>query len=71
MRKYDELASTESCLNREGQNEMLFVLRGHDKCAPMIIRAWCALRILVGKNTHGDPVIQEALTVADIMERER
>jgi hypothetical protein len=71
MRKQFELADQESCLNRAQNNEMLFVLRGHDCCAPETIREWCWKRILRGKNKLEDKQIQEALAAADIMERER
>jgi len=71
MRKQHELAESTSCLNRSLNNEMLFVLRGHDICAPETIREWCAKRIIRGKNKLEDPEIQEALNAATIMERER
>lgn len=71
MRKNFELNDSTSCLNRAGENEMLFVLRSRDVCAPETIRDWCHRRILRGKNKLEDPQIQEALNAASIMERER
>ena len=71
MRKQFEQADPESCLNRAQNNEMLFVLRGHDVCAAETIREWCWKRILRGKNKLEDKQIREALAAADIMERER
>ena len=71
MRKQFELNDQSSCLNRANNNEMLFVLRGHDICAPETIREWCTKRIIRGKNKLEDPEIQEALNAANIMERER
>jgi hypothetical protein len=71
MRKQHELADQSSCLNRAQNNEFLFVLRGHDVAAPYTIRAWCQMRITMGKNKQDDPEIQEALAAANIMERER
>lgn len=71
MRKQFELSDPDSCLNRAGDNEMLFVVRGHDVCAAETVRDWAQRRILRGKNQLGDRQIQEALAAADIMERER
>lgn len=71
MRKIDELANEESCLNRAKSNEMVFVLLGRDSAAPFAIRAWCEERILQGKNMAQDAQILEALAIADAMTRER
>lgn len=71
MRKQFELNVPGSCLNRAKDNEMLFVLRGHDVAAPSAIRAWVQMRIVMGKNKLEDPQIQEAMQAAVIMERER
>lgn len=71
MRKQHELNDPNSCLNRAADNEMIFVLRGHDVAAPHAIREWCERRILMGKNKLEDNQIQEALAAAMIMERER
>lgn len=71
MRKSAEQFDINSCLNRAGDNEMLFVLRGHDVCAPYAIRAWVQMRVTMGKNKWTDPAIQEALDCALLMERER
>jgi hypothetical protein len=71
MRKQFELNDQQSCINRAKDNEMVFVLIGRDVCAAETIRDWCQRRILRGKNKLHDRQIQEALTVADIMDRER
>jgi hypothetical protein len=71
MRKHLEVKEPTSCLNRADDNELLFVLRGRDVAAPGAIRVWCAKRVLMKKNTWGDPQIVEALNVADAMELER
>ena len=71
MRKQFELADPTSCLNKAKDNEMVFVLLGRDVCAAETIRDWCQRRILRGKNKLEDPQIQEALSAASIMERER
>jgi hypothetical protein len=71
VRKQFELTDPESCLNRSQNNEMIFILRGHDVAAPGVIRGWVMLRIAMGKNKLEDKQIQEALSCAAIMERER
>jgi len=42
-----------------------------DKVSPAVIREWCRLRCLHGKNKPGDPQIREALECAEFMEVER
>jgi hypothetical protein len=71
MRKQFELNDPSSCINRAKDNEMVFVLIGHDVCAAETIRDWCQRRILRGKNKIDDKQIQEALAAAEIMDRER
>lgn len=72
MRKSQELADQNSCLNRAKDDEMLFVLLGRDIAAPTAIRAWCRERIRLGKNdSEEDEQISEALHCAAIMERDQ
>ncbi len=71
MRKYDELAEAESCLNKADDRELLFVLRGKDIASPATIRFWCEERIRLGKNTSEDLQIKLALIDAEAMEVER
>jgi len=71
MRKRDELTNPDSCLNKAGDTEMLFVLRGHDLAAPSAIRAWIEERVRLGKNAITDGQIEEALHAASIMEEEK
>jgi hypothetical protein len=71
MRKREELANPDSCLNRATEGEMLFVLKGNDVAAPNAIRAWCTERIRMGKNEWNDSQIAEALRCADTMDMER
>jgi hypothetical protein len=68
MIKVNEIAIVDSCLNKARDDEMLFVLRGHDIAAPATIRAWVAERVRLGKNSLGDPQITEALDCAEYME---
>lgn len=67
MRKREELADPNSCLNRAAEEEMLFVLLGRDEAAADTVREWCALRVKIGKNKWTDPQIQNALACADAM----
>lgn len=71
MRKQHEIADPESCLNKSQNNEMIFVLRGHDVAAPFAIRQWVQMRVTMGKNKLEDEQMQSALSMAGIMERER
>lgn len=71
MRKREEVNDPQSCLNRAAPDELVFVLRGHDVCAPAVVRLWAELRIAKGKNERDDAQIREARTLADRMERER
>src|ERR1051326_8782693 len=60
MRKKDEIARPDSCLNKASEDEWLFVLRGKDVAAPAAVRAWIDERILLGKNKPEDEQISEA-----------
>jgi hypothetical protein len=71
MRKQDELTNPDSCMSKARDGEMTFVLLGRDLVAPAVIREWCRLRCLHGKNKPKDPQITEALDCADTMDRER
>lgn len=70
MRKIQELTEPNSCMNRACDTEMTFVLLARDMVAPAVIREWCRLRCLYGKNVVSDSQIQEALACADTMEIE-
>lgn len=71
MTKFEELANPESCMSRAGYAEMLFVLLARDVAAPAAIRAWVEERVRLGKNSHDDAQIKEALACAKEMERQR
>lgn len=71
MRKYQELADPNSCLNRARHWEMVFTLLARDEAAPHAIREWCKKRIELGKNKPDDVQIVEALANAATMENER
>ena len=68
MIRTSELGDPTSCLNRAADDEPLFVLRAKDRCAPGAIRAWCAARVIKGKNTEDDQQIRQALAIAEAME---
>jgi hypothetical protein len=71
MIKRDEIEHSESCFNKAGDGERLFVLLARDPAAPVAIRAWIAERIRLGKNTAADEQVREALECASLMELER
>ena len=60
MRKRKELSDPASCLNKAGDDEMLFVLLGRDESAPAAVRAWIEDRVSRGKNRRTGPKIQAA-----------
>lgn len=68
MRKRDELVK--GCMAKAGDFEMTFVLLSRDTAAADTIRFWVRERLRSGKNKLEDAQIQEALTCAEIMERE-
>lgn len=70
MRKRDELADPNSCLNKAKQDEWIFVLLGRDEEAPETVRYWVGRRIMKGKNKPGDPKMVEALQWADRIENQ-
>lgn len=71
MLKRDEIEDTESCLNKAGDDERLFVLLARDPAAPVAIRAWIAERLRLGKNGADDAQIIEARDCAARMDVER
>lgn len=71
MLKRDEIDDTNSCFNRAGEGERIFILLARDVAAPTAIRAWVAERIRLGKNELTDAQIVEALECAIRMDRER
>jgi hypothetical protein len=71
VRKRDELARPDSCLNKARDDELVFVLLGRDEAAPDNIRDWAARRIRLGKNAPDDAQILDALECARLMESER
>lgn len=68
MIKRDEEKRADSCFNKALPDEWVFVLLGRDAAAPAAIRAWCAERVLIGKNRPEDEQIKEALYAAWCME---
>jgi hypothetical protein len=66
--KYErELAARgEGCLGKAADNEPVFILRGQDKFAPLLVRMWVQLALLHGCDGEK---IEEAAYLADDMER--
>jgi len=71
MSKNEELSNPISCLNRAREDELVFVLAGRDEAAPDAIREWARRRVSLGKNSHSDSQIVEALDCANRMTHER
>jgi hypothetical protein len=71
MIKKIEKSKPSSCWNKAFDDEMIFVLRAKDKCAPAAIRSWVTARIALGLNHSADPKIIEALSCADHMEKQQ
>jgi len=69
MRKALELQH--GCMAKAFDNEPTFVLLARDVVAPMVIREWCRLRCLHGRNKPQDAQITEALALAELMEIEQ
>lgn len=68
MLKRLEISDPNSCLNKAGDDELIFVIRDVDVAAPGTVRDWCSRRIKAGKNQPGDAQITEALQWADKVE---
>jgi hypothetical protein len=68
-RKHTEIKT--GCMAKAFDNEPTFVLLARDIVAPEVIREWCRIRCLYGKNKAQDEQIQEALGIADLMDKER
>ena len=69
MRKRDELADPNSCLNKATDNEWLFVLLGRDQAAAATVRHWISERIRLGLNRADDAKLAEAARWAETMEQ--
>lgn len=60
MKKKDELSDPNSCFNKAGDDEMLFVLLERDPAAPAAVLAWIEERVRIERNLPDDPKITEA-----------
>ena len=65
MIKSQEIIITNSCLNKAADDEPIFVLRGHDKLAPVVVRLWADLALLHGCS---GTKITEAMQLAHLMD---
>lgn len=74
MKKRDELANPNSCINRAEDDEPVFVLRAHDPAAPEIVREWADAYASRKEDKQGEMTEQqrakyrEALDLAKQME---
>lgn len=71
--KKDELANPNSCLNRAGEFEPVFVLRANDPTAPDAVRDWAyAYRQrklnAAAFNEPAQSKFREAIALADLMD---
>lgn len=71
MKKSDELNDPQSCLNKAGDDDWIFVLIPEDEDAPDTIRDWIARRIRRGKNKAGDAKLVNAERCARAMEAQQ
>ena len=71
MRKDLELHEPDSCWNRAGSREILFIVLARDPAAQATIQAWCEERIRQGKNIAEDAQILEALDCSCRMAEQR
>lgn len=60
MRKRDELADPNSCLNKARDDELIFVLLERDAASPGTVRDWIEERKRLGLNVAGDAKLKEA-----------
>jgi hypothetical protein len=67
MIKATELVDRNSCLNKAGPDEPIFVLRAKDPCAAFVIRIWC----YVARFFHEADKVAEARRIAVHMVRWR
>ena len=70
MRKREEIADPNSCLNRAADDEIIFVLLARDLASPAAILEWALERCRQGKNRVIDGQIAEALQCALDMGRQ-
>ena len=62
--KRDEIANPDSCLNRAGDDEPVFVLRAKDPLAAKLVEEWAARAVLAGLH---DDRAREAYRYAQAM----
>ena len=67
MRKIDEIAAGDSCLNKAADDEPVFVLRAKDPNGAQTVRHWANI---AGEN-HEPEKITEARELADKMDEWR
>lgn len=65
MRKKDELADPNSCINRSKDDEPVFVLCGRDRLAPAAVRSWADAAVAAGTPRAK---VHDAYALAQAME---
>lgn len=71
MKKLLELSEPTSCLNKAGDDEIIFVLLSRDPAAPHAIAAWINERHRLGLDESGSPKLVEAQACAAAMMEQR
>lgn len=65
MRKKDEVADPNSCLNKAKDDDILFVLKDTDQAMVDTVLYWIKRRIELGLNQQGDAKMTEAAQLAN------
>jgi hypothetical protein len=68
--KSDQICDKDSCWNKAGLHEQMFILLERDIAFAATVRFWAEERVRLGKNKAGDDKIVEALTLAEQIEAE-
>lgn len=63
MKKSEEIADPNSCLNKAADDELLFVLRSKDPAMAETVRFWVSERVSLGLNEPDDDKIKSALAL--------
>jgi hypothetical protein len=69
--KRDSLIDARSCFSKAAPDEPIFVLRGKDPLAPLVVKLWAQMATSVGTYGHEENKRASAYDVAAEMERYR
>ncbi len=71
MKKRDEIADPNSCLNKARDNEIIFVLLERDDAYADTVEYWAKRRVELGKNKPSDGQVTEARASAILVRRRK